>query len=89
MAVNREVNTIEYGLESELLHRTEGDCPRLDDSGIPLLKDVRCVINDAIRLLPITKYLADETEFTKMYGRVLHLLNVPVLPLAIRTLIHF
>jgi len=68
---------------------TEGDCPRLDDSGIPLLKDVRCVINDASRLLPFTKYLADETEFTKIYGRVLHLLNVPVLPLAIKALIHF
>jgi hypothetical protein len=33
--------------------------------------------------------LADETEFTKIYGRVLHLLNVPVLPLAIKALIHF
>jgi hypothetical protein len=50
---------------------------------------VRCVINDAIRLLPLTKYLADEIEFTKINGRVLHLLNVPVLPLAIRALIHF
>jgi hypothetical protein len=89
MAVNREVTTVEYGLESESLHMTEGDCPRLDDSGIPLLKDVRCVINDAIRLLPLTKYLADETEFTKIYGRILHLLNVPVLPLAIKALIHF
>jgi hypothetical protein len=68
---------------------TEGDCPKLDESGIPLLKDVRCVINDAIRLLPLTKYLADEIEFTKINGRVLHLLNVPVLPLAIRALIHF
>jgi len=55
MAVNREVATVEYGLESESLHMTEGDCPRLDDSGISLLKDVRCVINDAIRLLPLTK----------------------------------
>jgi hypothetical protein len=89
MAVNREVTTVEYGLESESLHMTEGDCPRLDGSGIPLLKDVRCVINDAIRLLPLTKYLADETEFTKIYGRILHLLNVPVLPLAIKALIHF
>jgi hypothetical protein len=68
---------------------TEGDCSKLDESGIPLLKDVRCVINDAIRLLPLTKYLADEIEFTKINGRVLHLLNVPVLPLAIRALIHF
>ena len=89
MAVNREVNTIEYGLESESLHMTEGDCPRLDDSGIPLLKEVRCVINDAIRLIPLTKYLDDETKFTKIYGRVLHLLNVLVLPLAIRAMIHF
>ena len=89
MAINREVNTIEYGLESESLHMTEGDYPRLDDSGIPLLKEVRCVINDAIRLIPLTKYLDDETKFTKIYGRVLHLLNVPVLPLAIRALIHF
>jgi hypothetical protein len=83
MAVNREITTVEYEIESESLHMTEGDCPRLDDSGIPLLKDVRCVINDAGHLLPFTKYLADETEFTKIYGRVLHLLNVPVLPFGI------
>jgi len=89
MVVNREITTVEYGLESESLHMIEGDCPRLDDSGIPLLKDVRCVINDASRLLPFTKYLADEKEFTKIYGRVLHLLNVPVLPLAIKALIYF
>jgi hypothetical protein len=89
MAVNQEVTTVEYGLEFESLHMAEGDCPRLDDSGISLLKDVRCVINDAIHLLPLTKYLADEIEFTKIYGRILHLLNVPVLPLAIKALIHF
>jgi hypothetical protein len=89
MVVNREITTVEYGLESESLHMAEGDCFRLDVNGIPPLKDVRCIINDASRLFPLTKYLADETEFTKIYGRILHLLKVPVLPLAIKALIHF
>jgi len=89
MAVNREITTIEYGLESESLHMAEGDCLRLDVNGIPPLKDVRCIINDASRLSPLTKYLADEAEFTKIYGRILHLLKVPVLPLSIKALIHF
>jgi len=89
MAVNREITTIEYMLESESLHMAEGDCLRLDVNGIPPLKDVRCIINDASRLFPLTKYMADETEFTKIYGRILHLLKVPVLPLAIKALIHF
>jgi len=89
MAVNREITTVEYGLESESLHMAEGDCLRLDVNGIPPLKDVRCIINDASRLSPLTKYLADEAEFTKIYGRILHLLKVPVLPLSIKALIHF
>jgi hypothetical protein len=89
MAVNREITTIEYGLESESLHMAEGDCLRLDVNGIPPLKDVRCIINDASRLSPLTKYLADEAEFTKRYGRILHLLKVPVLSLSIKALIHF
>ena len=83
MAVNREITTVEYGLESESLHMAEGDFLRLDVNGIPPLKDVRCIS----RLFPLTKYLADETEFTKIYGRILHLLKVPTL--AIKTLIHF
>jgi len=46
MTVIREVTTVEYGLESESLQMTEGDCPRPNAGGTPLLKDVRCIIND-------------------------------------------
>ena len=38
MVVNHEITTVEYELKSESLHMTEGDCSRLDVSGIPLLK---------------------------------------------------
>jgi len=89
MTVIREVTTVEYGLESESLQMTEGDCPRPNTSGTPLLKDVRCIINDTSRLFSLTKYQIDEAEFAMKYGRILHLLKVPVLPSAIKAMIHF
>jgi hypothetical protein len=89
MTVIREVTTVEYGLESESLQMTEGDCPRPNTSGTPLLKDVRCIINDTSRLFSLTKYQIDEVKFAMKYGRILLLLKVPVLPSAIKAMIHF
>ena len=59
MAAIREVTTIEYGLESESLPMIEGDCPRLNASETPLLKDIRCKINDTNRFFSLTKYQVD------------------------------
>ena len=89
MAVIREVTTVEYGLESEFVQMTEGDCPRPNANGTPLLKDVRCIINDTSRLFSLTKYQVDEAEFAMKYGRILHLLKVSVLPSTIKAMIHF
>ena len=68
---------------------TEGDCPRPNASGTPLLKDVRCIINDTSRLFSLTKYQVDEAKFAMKYGRILHVLKVPVLSSAIKSMIHF
>jgi hypothetical protein len=46
MTVISKITTVEYGLESEFLQMTEGDCPRLDVGEIPLLKNIRCVMKD-------------------------------------------
>jgi hypothetical protein len=40
-------------------------------------------------LFSLTKYQIDEVEFAMKYGRILHLLKVPVLPSAIKAMIHF
>ena len=56
MAAIREVMTVDYGLESESLQMTEGDCHRLNVSETPLLKDIRCIINDTNQLFLLTKY---------------------------------
>jgi hypothetical protein len=89
MTVIREVTTVKYGLESESLQMIKGDCPRLNAGGTPLLKDVRCIINDTSRLFSLTKYQIDEAEFAMEYGRILRLLKVPILPSAIKVMIHF
>jgi hypothetical protein len=89
MATNHEIITVEYRFKFKSLQLTKEDCPRIDISGISLLRDVRCVINDANKLVQLTKYLKDEIEFTKIYRKILHLLKVSVLPLAIKALIHF
>jgi len=89
MTVIREVTTIEYGLESESLQMTKGDCPRPNASRTPLLKDVRCIINDTSKLFSLTKYQIDEAAFAMKYGRILHLLKVSVSPSAIKAMIHF
>jgi hypothetical protein len=41
-----KITTVEYGLESESLQMTEGDCPRLDVGEIPLIKDIRHIMKD-------------------------------------------
>jgi hypothetical protein len=41
-----KITTVEYGLESESLQMTEGDCQRLDIGEILLLKDIRCIMKD-------------------------------------------
>ncbi|KAL9363817.1 hypothetical protein Peur_041690 [Populus x canadensis] len=89
MAAIRELTTVEYGLEFESLQMTEGDCPRLNASETPLLKDIRCIINDTNRLFSLTKYQIDEAEFAMKYGRILHLLKVPILSSAIKALTYF
>lgn len=90
MTTNHDIiTTVEYGFEFKSLQLIKEDCPRLDVGGISLLKDVRCVINDANKLVQLTKYLKDATKFTKIYRRILHLLKVSVLPLAIKALINF
>jgi hypothetical protein len=89
MTVIREVTTVGYGLEFKFLQMTEGDCPRLNASETPLLKDVRRIINDTNWLFSLTKYHVDEAEFAMKYGRILHLLKVLVLPLAIKAMTHF
>jgi hypothetical protein len=51
MATNHDIITVEYEFESKSLQLTKEDCPRLDVDGISLLRDVRCVINDANKLV--------------------------------------
>jgi hypothetical protein len=46
MAVMPKITTVEYGLESESLQMTNGDCSKLDFGEIPLLKDIRCIMKD-------------------------------------------
>jgi hypothetical protein len=46
MTVIPKITIVEYGLESESLQITEGDCHRLDVGEIPLLKDIRCIMKD-------------------------------------------
>jgi hypothetical protein len=58
MVVIPKITTIEYGLESESLQMTEGDCPKLDVSEIPLLKDIRYIIKD-------TKHISLKAQITK------------------------
>jgi hypothetical protein len=48
-----------------------------------------CVINDASKLVQLTKYLEYETKFTKIYVRIIYLLKVTVFLLAIKALINF
>jgi len=81
----REITTVKYGLESKSLQMIEGDFLRLDDSEIPLLEDIQCIINDTNRWFSLTKYQIDEVEFAMKYGRILHLLKVSVLPSAIKS----
>jgi hypothetical protein len=46
MADILKITTVEYGLESESLQMTDGDCPQMDVGEIPLLKDIRCIMKD-------------------------------------------
>jgi hypothetical protein len=46
MTVIPKITTVEYGLESESLQMTEGDCLRLDVGEIPLLKNIRYIMKD-------------------------------------------
>jgi hypothetical protein len=89
MAAIHGVTIVEYILESESLQMTEGDCSKLNVNETPLLKDIRCIINDTNRLFLLTKYQIDEVEFSMKYWRILHLLKVLILSLAIKALTHF
>ena len=51
MIDNCEITIVEYGFEYESLQLTNVHCPRLDVNGIFPFKDIRCVINDASRLV--------------------------------------
>jgi len=55
MAAIPKITTVEYGLESESLQMTDGDCPRLDIGEIPLLKYIRCIMKD-------TKNVAESSD---------------------------
>jgi hypothetical protein len=72
-----------------ILANDEGDYPRLNASETPLLKDIRCIINDTNRLFSLTKYQIDEAEFAMKYGRILDLLKVPILSSSIKALTYF
>jgi hypothetical protein len=50
-----KITTVEYGLESESLQMTEGDCLRLDVGEIPLLKDIRYIMKDTKNVAKMTK----------------------------------
>jgi len=50
-----KITIVKYGLESESLQMTNGDCPRLDVGEMPLLKDIRCTIKD-------TKNVAESSD---------------------------
>jgi hypothetical protein len=50
-----KITTVEYGLESESLQMTEGDCLRLDVGEISLLKDIRYIMKDTKNVAKMTK----------------------------------
>jgi hypothetical protein len=60
MAAIPKITTVEYGLESESLQMTEGDCLRLNVGEISLLKDIKCIMKD-------TKNVAESSDDKMLY----------------------
>jgi len=77
MASIKEITIIGYGFDSESLQLLEGDCLRLNDIKLPLIRNVSCFGNDLKRLFPQIKNI-NEDEFLNKYGRVMEITKVLV-----------
>jgi hypothetical protein len=77
MASIKEITIIGYGLDSESLQLLEGDCLRLNDIKLPLIRNVSCFGNDLKRLIPQIKNI-NEDEFLNKYRRVMEITKVLV-----------
>ena len=76
----------EYGERSEMMQLTEGDCPR--SNNLPHVTKIHCSIENIKRLLPLMGCV-DEALFEERYGRIIHLLKIPIQTSAIKALTHF
>ncbi|KAL9334387.1 hypothetical protein Peur_074526 [Populus x canadensis] len=78
----------EYGERSEMMQLVEGDCSRTKVEELPHITRVHCSIDSIKKLVPIMGYI-DENLFEKEYGRIAHLIRMPVQISAVKALMHF
>ena len=79
---------LEYEERSEMTQITEGDCPRAKINELPHVTKIHCSIKSVKRLMPIMGYV-DEALFEVRYGRIAHLMKIPVQISAVKALVHF
>jgi len=71
-----------------MMQLVEGDCSRTKVEELPHITKVHCSIDNIKKLAPILGYI-DENLFEKKYGRIIHLIRIPVQISAVKALMHF
>ena len=82
------MNFSRYGERSEMIQLVEGDCLTTKVEELPYITKVHCSIENIKKLVPILGYI-NETLFEKKYGRIAHLIRIPVQILVVKALMHF
>ena len=82
------INFLKYGERSEMMQLVEGDCSRTKVDELPHITKVHCSIDSIKKLAPILGCI-DENLFEKKYGKIAHLVRIPVQISAVKALMHF
>ena len=82
------ITFLEYGERSEMMQLVKGDCSRTKVEELPHIIKVHCSIDNIKKLGLILRYI-DENLFEKKYGRIAHLIRMPVQISAVKALMHF
>jgi hypothetical protein len=71
-----------------MMQLVEGDCSRTKVEELQHITKVHCSIDNIKKLAPILGYI-DENLFEKKYGRIVHLIRIPVQISAVKALLYF
>jgi hypothetical protein len=82
------ITFLDYGERSKMMQFVEGDCSRTKVEELLHITKVHCSINSIKKLAPILRYI-EENLFEKKYGRIAHLIRIPVQISAVKALMHF